>query len=122
MFKNFHKFILIGIVFTIILGCILHFVYEWSGNNSFVGLICQRKHCGAFKTIVFSHACLGCHWLLYFCKKKPQLLSHCLCGVSLRSDFHSYIILFLYIFYKKSNPCCGYFHFYNRCSYFLCGI
>lgn len=40
MFKNFHKFILIGIVFTIILGCILHFVYEWSGNNSFVGLIC----------------------------------------------------------------------------------
>lgn len=29
---------LIGIVFTIIVGCLLHFAFEWSGNNQFVAL------------------------------------------------------------------------------------
>ena len=32
------KFIIFGILFTAILGTILHFVYEWSGKNPIVGL------------------------------------------------------------------------------------
>lgn len=32
------RFCIIGVIFTSILGIISHFVYEWSGNNFFVGL------------------------------------------------------------------------------------
>ena len=32
------RFCVIGAILTIILGTISHFVYEWSGNNFFVGL------------------------------------------------------------------------------------
>ena len=38
MYKNFNKFILVGILFTISFGALLHFVYEWSGHNVIVGL------------------------------------------------------------------------------------
>ncbi|MDD3416063.1 MAG: DUF6512 family protein [Lachnospiraceae bacterium] len=33
------RYELIGIVFTIVLGIILHFTYEWSGNNPLVGIL-----------------------------------------------------------------------------------
>lgn len=36
--KNANKFIISGIIFTIILGTLFHFIYEWSGNNPIVGL------------------------------------------------------------------------------------
>lgn len=32
------KWEIAGIIFTCIVGTILHFVYEWSGNNPFVGI------------------------------------------------------------------------------------
>ena len=35
---KFLRYILIGILFTIGLGTLLHFTYEWSGNNPIVGL------------------------------------------------------------------------------------
>ena len=38
MFKNYNKFIVFGIIFSLIFGTVLHFVYEWSGSNSIVGL------------------------------------------------------------------------------------
>lgn len=38
MYKNINKFIIEGIIFTIIFGTLLHFAYEWSGSNSIVGL------------------------------------------------------------------------------------
>ena len=36
--KSLKRFCVIGAVITTILGVISHFVYEWSGNNFFVGL------------------------------------------------------------------------------------
>lgn len=36
--KSLKRFCVIGAVVTTILGVISHFVYEWSGNNFFVGL------------------------------------------------------------------------------------
>lgn len=35
--RNF-KFTLLGIIFTLIMGTLLHFTYEWSGENPIVGL------------------------------------------------------------------------------------
>lgn len=37
--NSLKRFCLIGMVFTILVGTISHFVYEWSGNNFLVGLI-----------------------------------------------------------------------------------
>jgi len=36
--SSLKRFCIIGAIITIILGVISHFVYEWSGNNFFVGL------------------------------------------------------------------------------------
>ena len=36
--KSFRWFCIIGAVFTIILGIVSHFVYDWTGENFFVGL------------------------------------------------------------------------------------
>ncbi|SHJ81142.1 DUF6512 family protein [Hespellia stercorisuis] len=36
--KNLKHAELIGIIFTIVVGSLLHFVFEWSGRNQFVGL------------------------------------------------------------------------------------
>jgi hypothetical protein len=38
MYKNFYRFILMGIAFTVIFGSLLHFVYEWTDSNPIVGL------------------------------------------------------------------------------------
>lgn len=38
MYKNFNLYIWSGIIFTTFFGTLLHFVYEWSGNNPIVGL------------------------------------------------------------------------------------
>ena len=35
-YKKFFKFYVFSIIFTIILGTLLHFTYEWSGNNLFI--------------------------------------------------------------------------------------
>ncbi|MDE5756613.1 MAG: hypothetical protein K2I23_05935, partial [Clostridia bacterium] len=31
-------FIALGVILTVILGTINHFIYEWTGKNSFVGI------------------------------------------------------------------------------------
>jgi len=36
--KSLKHFCILGAILTIILGIISHFIYEWSGNNFFVGL------------------------------------------------------------------------------------
>lgn len=36
--NKINKYFIYGIIFTLIAGTILHFVYQWSGNNSIVGL------------------------------------------------------------------------------------
>lgn len=38
MYKRLTIFLIIGAIFTIIFGTLLHFVYQWSGNNLFVGI------------------------------------------------------------------------------------
>ena len=35
--KKLLKYQIFSAIFTIILGTLLHFTYEWSGNNAFVG-------------------------------------------------------------------------------------
>lgn len=39
MKSNIKKWFIIGTVFIILFGTLLHFVYKWSGNNTFVGII-----------------------------------------------------------------------------------
>ena len=39
MNRKYNLFIFFGIIFTIGIGILLHFMYEWSGYNSYVGLI-----------------------------------------------------------------------------------
>ncbi|GAA0180397.1 hypothetical protein SH2C18_30970 [Clostridium sediminicola] len=38
MKNNIKKWYIVGTLFIIVFGVLLHFLYEWSGNNSFVGL------------------------------------------------------------------------------------
>lgn len=38
MNKKLNLYIISGMIFTLALGTLLHFVYEWSGSNSIVGL------------------------------------------------------------------------------------
>lgn len=38
--KKLKKYTVIGIIFVIITGCVLHFVYDWSGNSLVLGLLC----------------------------------------------------------------------------------
>ena len=38
MYRRLNIFLIIGTVFTIITGTLLHFVYEWSGESLFVGI------------------------------------------------------------------------------------
>ena len=40
MNKRILKLEAIGFIFTSVLGTLMHFFYEWSGNNTFVGLFC----------------------------------------------------------------------------------
>ena len=40
MNKRIFKLEAIGFIFTSVLGTLMHFFYEWSGNNTFVGLFC----------------------------------------------------------------------------------
>lgn len=39
MKKTLRNYTIAGIIFVSILGTLLHFVYEWTGNNFFIGLI-----------------------------------------------------------------------------------
>lgn len=38
--KRLKYYTLIGILFVLITGTLSHFVYEWTGNNTFLGLFC----------------------------------------------------------------------------------
>ena len=38
MNKDIKKWTIAGVIFTIIIGSLLHFVYEWSGKNAIVGI------------------------------------------------------------------------------------
>lgn len=38
MLDKLKRYTIIGMVFTLIIGTLMHFVYEWSGNNPIVGL------------------------------------------------------------------------------------
>lgn len=38
MYKHLNTYIISGIIFTVLFGTLLHFVYEWSGSNPIVGL------------------------------------------------------------------------------------
>ena len=38
MYKNINKYMIAGMIFTLVTGTLLHFVYGWSGSNSIVGL------------------------------------------------------------------------------------
>ena len=40
MSKTLLKLDIIGFVFVSVIGTLAHFVFEWSGNNTVVGLFC----------------------------------------------------------------------------------
>lgn len=38
MYKHINLYIIGGIIFTVLFGTLLHFVYDWSGSNPIIGL------------------------------------------------------------------------------------
>ena len=48
----FKKYELVGFFFTSILGCLLHFVYEWTGENIIAAIFsARRKHVSTSKAV-----------------------------------------------------------------------
>lgn len=56
-YKKVFKFYIFSIIFTIILGTILHFTFKWSGNNVFLATFSavNGKYMGTFETCFFSY-------------------------------------------------------------------
>ena len=40
MYKKLNLYMIEGIIFTALLGTLLHFVYEWTGSNAIAGIFC----------------------------------------------------------------------------------
>ena len=60
-YKLSGKYIFIsGFLFTSVLGTLSHFFYEWSGDSTFIGLVCpdQRICMGTYETFVLSGSAL----------------------------------------------------------------
>lgn len=74
MYRRLNIFLIIGAVFTIITGTLLHFVYEWSWESLFVGIFSPTRKCmGAFEVVVFPYVCLDSYWVFYFWEKIQNL-------------------------------------------------
>ena len=80
MHKSFNKYIIIGIIFTLVFGSLQHFFYEWSGNNALVGIFSPVNES------VFEHL-----KLLYFPMTIWIIIGYFLYGKKNRNYFFSAI-------------------------------
>lgn len=68
--KRLKYYTLIGILFVLITGTLSHFVYEWTGNNTFLGLFCpvSESTWEHMKLVFFPMLVYGC--FMYYGMKK----------------------------------------------------
>lgn len=84
-YKNFFKFHMFSIIFTIILGILLHFAFEWSGNNLFVATFSAVNESTwehlkliffpMIITIIIEYFCLENDAQRYLCSKTIGIIS-----------------------------------------------
>ena len=74
--NSFYKFQVFSTIFSLISGVLLHFAYEWSGNNTFVGLF------SAVNESTWEHL-----KLIFF----PMLITVIIGYFIFKNDFSSYI-------------------------------
>jgi len=87
----------IGSLFVVILGCFLHYAYELSGNNQFVGLFASVNESvwEHLKLLVMPYLLfVGCEWIIHG-RNYPGLLASrtcsLLCGICfLLTMFYTY--------------------------------
>lgn len=75
MYRRLNIFLIIGAVFTIITGTLLHFVYEWSGESLFVGIFSPiNESVGEhFEVVVFPYGLFGFLLGILFLEKNSKL-------------------------------------------------
>lgn len=67
-----NKFVILSIIFTIIFGSLLHFLYEWSGNNPVVGLFSPvNESVWEHLKLIFYPASI-CFFIRYFIHGKHE--------------------------------------------------
>ena len=112
MYRRLNIFLIIGAVFTIITGTLLHFVYEWSGESLFVGIFSPINESvwEHLKLLFFPMSV----WILigYFIQ---NLHSFCSYWHSFRHDSYSNVVLHLYCVYRQTESFSWYFIFYYQC-------
>ncbi len=105
MYRRLNIFLIIGAVFTIITGTLLHFVYEWSGESLFVGIFSPINESvwEHLKLLFFPMSV----WILIgyfiFGKKIQNLHSFCSYWHSFRYDSYSHVVLHLYCVYRQAD-------------------
>ena len=92
-----YKYELIGTIFIIILGTILHFTYAWSNNNTIVGIFSSVNESTweHLKLIFFPFVITTIIGLYLFCKNYPNYLCSKTKGLIISLSF---IILFFYTY------------------------
>lgn len=83
MKKKLNLYIIFGIIFTIAFGTLLHFVYQWSGSNSIVGLFSPvNESVWEHLKLLFYPMSL---WIIFgyfkFGKSNPNYISAALIGL-----------------------------------------
>lgn len=104
MYRRLNIFLIIGAVFTIITGTLLHFVYEWSGESLFVGIFSPINESvwEHLKLLFFPMSV----WILIgylFLGKIQNLHSFCSYWHSFRHDSYSNVVLHLYCVYRQAD-------------------
>ena len=61
---NHKKYLLIGVPTLFLIGCLFHYLYEWSGNNTLIGLISPTNESiwEHLKTVLIP---MTCYWAIY---------------------------------------------------------
>lgn len=83
MKKKLNLYIILGIIFTIAFGTLLHFVYQWSGSNNIVGLFSPvNESVWEHLKLLFYPMSL---WIIFgyfkFGKSNPNYISAALIGL-----------------------------------------
>lgn len=103
MLKKYNLFVIIGILFTLIFGTLLHFTYEWSGNNSIVGLFAPISESvwEHMKLLFYPYTIWSAIGYFFYGKRNRSYWISAFAGLSLGLCFIP-ICFFTYVSYTNS--------------------
>ena len=95
--KEIRKYQIFSLLFTFILGTLLHFIYEWSGDNKFVALFSATNESTweHLKLLFFPMLISTIIGLFYFGKNAPNFLCSKTIGIVVGVIF---IVVFFYTY------------------------